>query len=113
MSYLNSPHFHDEEAAYAFVESRVWADGRVCPHCGVVGKSGKLGGESTRMDRLWLSGMNRTRPMILLIGSSSRARRPVVHQGRYSPPEVSLLLGPLVLRLGVLPLAPAELSSIV
>ncbi|HAY05563.1 MAG TPA: IS1595 family transposase [Hyphomonas sp.] len=49
MSYLNSPHFHDEEAAYAFVESRVWADGRVCPHCGVVGKSGKLGGESTRI----------------------------------------------------------------
>lgn len=49
MSYLNSPHFHDEEAAYAFVESRVWADGRVCPHCSVVGKSGKLGGESTRI----------------------------------------------------------------
>lgn len=49
MSYLNSPHFHDEEAAYAFVESRVWADGRSCPHCGVVGKSGKLGGESTRI----------------------------------------------------------------
>ncbi|MBK8197339.1 MAG: IS1595 family transposase [Acidobacteria bacterium] len=49
MSYLNSPHFHDEEAAYAFVESRVWADGRVCPHCGVVDKSGKLGGESTRI----------------------------------------------------------------
>ncbi|MBA3069317.1 MAG: IS1595 family transposase [Hyphomonas sp.] len=49
MSYLTSPHFHDEEAAYAFVESRVWADGRSCPHCGVVGKSGKLGGESTRI----------------------------------------------------------------
>lgn len=49
MSYLTSPHFHDEEAAYAFIESRVWADGRVCPHCGVVDKSGKLQGNSTRI----------------------------------------------------------------
>lgn len=49
MSYLSSPHFHDEEAAYAFVESRVWANGRVCPHCGVVDQSGKLKGESTRI----------------------------------------------------------------
>lgn len=49
MSYLTSPHFHDEEAAYAFVEARVWADGRVCPHCGVVDKSGALKGNSTRI----------------------------------------------------------------
>ena len=49
MSYLSSAHFHDEEAAYAFVESRVWAGGRVCPHCGTVDKSGKLKGKSTRI----------------------------------------------------------------
>lgn len=49
MSYLSSPHFHDEEAAYAFVEARIWAGGRVCPKCGVVGKSGKLKGKSTRI----------------------------------------------------------------
>ena len=49
MSYLSSPHFHDEKAAYKFVEARVWADGRVCPHCGVVDKSGPLKGKSTRI----------------------------------------------------------------
>ena len=49
MSYLSSPHFHDEKAAYKFVEKRVWADGRVCPHCGVVDKSGPLKGKSTRI----------------------------------------------------------------
>lgn len=49
MSYLSSPHFHDEEAAYAFVEARVWAEGRVCPKCGVVDHSGKLKGKSTRI----------------------------------------------------------------
>ena len=49
MSYLSSPHFHDEEAAYAFVEARIWGKDRVCPKCGVVNKSGKLKGKSTRI----------------------------------------------------------------
>jgi len=49
MSVLSRPEFHDEEAAYAYVEARVWANGRVCPHCGVIAKSGKLGGKSTRI----------------------------------------------------------------
>ena len=48
MSVLSRPEFHDEEAAYAYVEARIWVNGRVCPHCGVVEKSGKLGGKSTR-----------------------------------------------------------------
>jgi transposase-like protein len=42
MSVLNQKHFHNEKAAYRFVETRIWADGRACPHCGVVGRSGAL-----------------------------------------------------------------------
>jgi transposase-like protein len=49
MSVLNQKHFHDEKAAYAFVEAHVWPDGRVCPHCGVLGESGPLKGQSTRI----------------------------------------------------------------
>lgn len=49
MSVLSSPHFHNEEAAYGFVEARVWPNGRVCPHCGVIDSSGKLKGKSTRI----------------------------------------------------------------
>lgn len=37
MSILSQPHFHDEEAAFAYLESIVWADGISCPHCGIVG----------------------------------------------------------------------------
>jgi transposase-like protein len=48
-SVLSAKHFHDEKAAYAFVEARVWANGRVCPHCGVVDQSRLLGGTSTRL----------------------------------------------------------------
>jgi transposase-like protein len=33
-SVLSDKHFHDEKAAYAFLEARVWPNGPVCPHCG-------------------------------------------------------------------------------
>lgn len=49
MSYLSQPHFHNEEAAYAFVESRVWPNGPVCPHCGGVERNKLMGGASTRI----------------------------------------------------------------
>jgi transposase-like protein len=49
MSYLNKAHFKSEAAAYKFIEAHIWADGRNCPHCGVIGKSGKLEGKSTRI----------------------------------------------------------------
>lgn len=47
-SVLSEPHFHNEEAAYAYVEARLWADGRVCPHCGVVDHSSPMKGRTTR-----------------------------------------------------------------
>lgn len=34
MSILNAPYFHDEEAAFAKLETILWPDGPVCPHCG-------------------------------------------------------------------------------
>jgi transposase-like protein len=34
-----APHFTDENAARATFEGIRWPDGRVCPHCGVVGHS--------------------------------------------------------------------------
>ena len=49
MSILSKPYFHSEEAAYAFVEARLWPHGPVCPKCGVIGNSVKLKGKSTRI----------------------------------------------------------------
>lgn len=49
MSVLTAKHFHDEPAAYAYVEAHVWPDGRVCPHCGTIDDSGALKGKSTRI----------------------------------------------------------------
>ena len=49
MSVLSRPEFHNEEAAYAYVEARIWANGRVCPHCGECERTSKMGGKSTRI----------------------------------------------------------------
>ncbi|MCW5697097.1 MAG: IS1595 family transposase [Bauldia sp.] len=48
-SVLSAKHFHDEAAAFAFVEKRVWPNGPVCPHCGGVERIGALKGKSTRL----------------------------------------------------------------
>ena len=47
-SVLSDAHFHNEAAAYKFVEARVWPEGPVCPHCGGVERIAKLKGKSTR-----------------------------------------------------------------
>jgi transposase-like protein len=48
-SIFSAPRYTDEAAAYAYVEARLWKDGRVCPHCGVVDRSGPLKGKSNRI----------------------------------------------------------------
>jgi transposase-like protein len=48
MSVLSRPYFHDEAAAFAKVESILWPDGPVCPHCGCMGRVYALKGVRTK-----------------------------------------------------------------
>ena len=48
VSALSAKHFHDEAAAFAYVEKRVWPEGPTCPHCGGVERISKMQGKSTR-----------------------------------------------------------------
>lgn len=48
-SVLSAKHFHDEAAAYAWVEARLWPNGAKCPRCESTERVGKLKGESTRI----------------------------------------------------------------
>ena len=47
---LAAPHFHNEEAAFAYVEAHLWPEGPVCPHCGNCDdkRIGRLTGKSSR-----------------------------------------------------------------
>jgi transposase-like protein len=48
-SILSASYFHDEQAAYEFVEMKLWPNGPVCPKCGSIGQHYKLSGKSTRI----------------------------------------------------------------
>jgi transposase-like protein len=45
---LSAPHFHNEEAAFAYVEAHLWPNGPVCPHCGETARIGRLTGKTSR-----------------------------------------------------------------
>jgi transposase-like protein len=50
-SVLSDKHFHDEHAAYAFLEARIWPNGPACPHCGNADPNRiiRMAGKSTRI----------------------------------------------------------------
>lgn len=48
-SALSAKHLHDEQAAYDYVEARIWPNGPICPHCGGVERLGLMGGKATRI----------------------------------------------------------------
>jgi transposase-like protein len=47
---LTAAHFHNEDAAFAYVEAHLWPEGPVCPHCGNVDANhiGRLSGKTSR-----------------------------------------------------------------
>ncbi len=47
-SALSESHFHNEEAAFAYVEAKLWPNGPVCKHCGGTERIGALKGKTTR-----------------------------------------------------------------
>ena len=50
-SVISDHHFHNEEAAYAYIEERVWPNGPTCPHCGNAdpARMKLMAGKSTRI----------------------------------------------------------------
>jgi|CXWL01.1.fsa_nt_gi transposase-like protein len=48
-SALSARHFHDEKAAFAWVEKKLWPNGPICPHCGGVERISKMQGKATRL----------------------------------------------------------------
>ena len=58
MSVLSKPYFHDEEAAFTYLEGIVWADGKVCPHCGGMDRITKVKANPEKRIRvgLWRCG---------------------------------------------------------
>jgi transposase-like protein len=49
MSVLNKSYFHDEAAAFEKLESIIWPNGPVCPHCGAVDRITPVNGKTARI----------------------------------------------------------------
>src|SRR6478752_3010729 len=47
-SHRDNPIFHDEDAARAWFEARIWPNGPFCPHCGEVERVTRLQGKAHR-----------------------------------------------------------------
>jgi transposase-like protein len=59
MSVLNRSHFYDEKAAFAYVESILWPQGPVCPHCGAMERAYALKGVRTKANQTNPEGLER------------------------------------------------------
>ena len=54
MSILSRPYFHDEDAAFAFLESVIWIDGPICGKCGCSGRITKVKANAEKRIRVGL-----------------------------------------------------------
>ncbi|MXN66664.1 hypothetical protein GR183_17240 [Stappia sp. GBMRC 2046] len=77
MSLLSLACFRNEEAAYEFVESKVWPRGPVCPHCQESSNIRKLNGSSTRIGTYKCYGC--LKPFTVKIGTVFEASRLPLH----------------------------------
>jgi len=59
MSILAKPYFHDEAAAFEYVESILWPTGPECPHCGNVDRHYTLSGVRSKPSRKHPEGIER------------------------------------------------------
>jgi len=59
ISVFSARYMHDEAAAFARVGAMLWADGAVCPHCGVVDKAYRLEGVRTKAGKKHPEGKER------------------------------------------------------
>ena len=59
MSILSKPYMHDEAAAFEHVEAILWADGPVCPFCGVVDNAYVLTGVRSKASKKNPEGVER------------------------------------------------------
>jgi transposase-like protein len=59
VSILTAPHFHDEAAAFTKLESVIWPNGPVCPHCGNTERIYSLAGVRSKASKKNPNGIER------------------------------------------------------
>jgi len=76
-SALSAKFFHDERAAFAWLESILWPNGPVCPHCGERTEIFAHGGARREAEKLGVPFLGEV-PLDLAIRETSDGGRPIV-----------------------------------
>jgi len=85
MSVLSQPRFHEEAKAFEYLEGLIWADGKVCPHCGIVnGRMYDLAGVRSKPSKKNPEGAfhHKMKVLALVDRDSGKARAMVVDNVR-------------------------------
>lgn len=79
MSVLSKAYFHDEEAAFAYLESKLWPEGTVCVHCGGVERITKVKANPAKRIRagLWRCGQCKSQFTVKVGTVFEHARMPL------------------------------------
>lgn len=74
--------FTNADAARKHLEALLWADGRPCPHCGVLDDSTALKGQSTRPGVYWCNACQK--PFSVTVGSVYESSKVPLHTWLYA-----------------------------
>jgi transposase-like protein len=74
-SVIDAKCFHSEEAAYQWVEARIWPNGPVCPHCGNTKSISRMQGKSTRYGLLKCYAKDCRKPFRATVGTVFESSR--------------------------------------
>lgn len=79
MSVLSKAYFHNEEAAFAYLESKLWPEGPVCVHCGGVERITKVKANPAKRIRagLWRCGQCKSQFTVKVGTVFEHARMPL------------------------------------
>ena len=69
MSDFSNPIFHDETKARKWLEARLWPDGPICPHCGVIDEATLMKGKSHRPGLYQCNSKGCHKPFTVTVGT--------------------------------------------
>ena len=78
MSDFSNPIFHDETKARKWLEARLWPDGAICPHCGVIGEATLMKGKSHRPGLYQCNACRE--PFTVTVGTLYERRKVPIHK---------------------------------
>ena len=80
MNDFSNPIFHNETKARKWLEARLWPDGPICPHCGVIGEATLMKGKSHRPGLYQCNSKGCRKPFSVTVGTLYERSKVPLHK---------------------------------